>query len=316
MEQMTEPILAELVAHQVNVPPEGIRLERCRTGKHNETWFVSVGYRDLVLRLAPPDDRRQMLFYEYRMMRQEPELHHLLRRRTTVPVPEILAADFTHEWLDRDYLLMERLQGVPLSDCALSARQFHEVLHQVGDALRQVHAITGEKYGYCGAHEPMPPQPDWASAFSVMWNKLVDDIVRCGGYSTEEADFIRRQLDEHLAAFDRPIPASLLHMDIWAQNLLADDSGKRTGILDWDRALWGDPEIEFAVLDYCGISEPAFWEGYGAERDDTPEARLRHRFYLLYELQKHIFIRRVRRNRPDEAEQFRRHCLEMANAIR
>jgi fructosamine-3-kinase len=88
-----------------------------------------------------------------------------------------------------------------------------------------------------------------------------------------------------------------------------------TGLLDWDRAPWGDPEIEFAVLDYCGISEPAFWEGYGAERDRSPEAEVRRVFYLLYELQKYIFIRRVRRNRPDQAEQYRRRSLDLARQL-
>lgn len=41
-------------------------------------------------------------------------------------------------------------------------------------------------------------------------------------------------------------------------NILIDNQGSVTGIVDFDRALWGDVEIEFAVLDYCGISEPAF----------------------------------------------------------
>ena len=69
----------------------------------------------LVLRIAPPDDRSRMLFYEHRMMRQEPGLHALLRERTDVPVPAILAHDFGHAEIDRDYLLMERLPGTPIS---------------------------------------------------------------------------------------------------------------------------------------------------------------------------------------------------------
>ena len=42
---------------------------------------------------------------------------------------------------------------------------------------------------------------------------------------------------------------------------LVDANNKVTGLIDWDRALYGDPEIEYAVLDVCGISKPAFWEG-------------------------------------------------------
>ena len=149
----------------------------------------------------------------------------------------------------------------------------------------------------------------------MMWNKLLDDTQRCRGYSVDETDFMRRLLDKHIHIFDHGVSPSLLHMDIWAQNILADDEGRMTGLLDWDRALWGDPEIEFAVLDYCGISEPAFWEGYGANRERSHEAEVRRMFYLLYEVQKYIFIRRVRRNRPSEAEQYRRQSLNLAQSL-
>jgi hypothetical protein len=69
------------------------------------------------------------------------------------------------------------------------------------------------------------------------------------------------------------------------------------------------------VLDYCGISELAFWEGYGAKRERSHEAEVRRMFYLLYEVQKYIFIRRVRRNRPGEAEQYRQQSLNLAQSL-
>src|SRR6516164_2447307 len=105
-----------------------------------------------------------------------------------------------------------------------------------------------------------------------MCHSLLDDIERCAAYSPAEAAHMRRLTDRHIKVFDRPVAAALLHMDVWAENILADEHGRLTGLIDWDRALWGDPEIEFAVLDYCGISEPAFWEGYGAVREQNSEA--------------------------------------------
>jgi fructosamine-3-kinase len=66
----------------------------------------------------------------------------------------------------------------------------------------------------------------------------------------------------------------------------------------------GDPEIEYAVLDYCGISEPAFWEGYGQQRNHSPEAQVRQVFYLLYELQKYIVIRQGRGNDRHAAQRY------------
>ena len=64
------------------------------------------------------------------------------------------------------------------------------------------------------------------------------------------------------------------------------------------------------------ISE-SFWEGFGAERDtsQSPEAEIRHVFYLLYEMQKYIFICRVRRNGPEEAEKFCSDFLEIASLL-
>jgi hypothetical protein len=52
-----------------------------------------------------------------------------------------------------------------------------------------------------------------------------------------------------------------------------------TGLVDFDRGLWGDIEIEFAVLDYCAISEPGFWRGYGAVREMSTSAEIRRLCY-------------------------------------
>jgi aminoglycoside phosphotransferase (APT) family kinase protein len=316
MNQPTLPdqLLTELCSHHLGVSPSALTISRCPTGKHNDTYFVEGAPRPVVLRVAPPDDPWPMLFYEYRMMRQEPALHALIRARTDVPVPEILAHDFSHRLVDRDYLLRERLPGRPLSDVALSSRELADVLREVGRCLRQVHALTGAAFGYVGEHHVMEPQPDWPGAFTIMWDRLLTDIERCGGYTADEARYLRRLLAQHYGTFDRPVAASLLHMDVWAQNILVEE-GRLTGLLDWDRALWGDPEIDFAVLDYCGVSEPAFWEGYGADRPRTPEAEVRRVFYLLYELQKYIFIRRVRRNAPREGERYRRQALALARTL-
>jgi fructosamine-3-kinase len=227
--------------------------------------------------------------------------------------------DFTRSFIDQDYLLMEALPGTPLSDAyGLTREGSARTLYQTGVHLRQLHGLTAPEqldqpmYGYLGAHRPMTPQPTWAAAFRVMWNLLLDDVVACGGYSVEEAQALRDVLDLHLHLFDRPVEARLLHMDVWAQNILVDERGNVTGLVDFDRALWGDVEIEFAVLDYCGISEPPFWEGYGAERDESEPALIRRQFYLLYEVQKYIPIRIWRRNDPAAAAQYKEQCFGLA----
>jgi fructosamine-3-kinase len=256
------------------------------------------------------------------MMRQEPELHTLIRTETDIPVAVIRGYDFGRTRLDRDYVVMAVLPGKPLSDApGLTRSMFRRALFQVGEYLRELHALTAtdhfanEHYGYLGIHRPMESQPNWGAAFRVMWNKLLDDVVACGGYTEEEAQAMRDLLELHFDHFDRPVSPSLLHMDIWSQNILIDETGNVTGLVDFDRALWGDVEIEFAVLDYCGISEPSFWEGYGIPRDESTPAMIRRQFYLLYEVQKYIPIRIWRRNDPAGAMRYKQHSFQLAGQL-
>ena len=293
---------------------DGMRFEPIRTGKFNTSFFVGAGGRDLVLRIAPSRETA-LLFYERDMMRQEPDIHRQLRAHTSVPVAAILAYDDSHDDVPHDYVLMERLPGVPLTEAPGAAMD--RVLRTVGEHLAQTHAQRADTYGYIGAHRPMEPQPSWSEAFALMWRQLVEDIAGVGCYDRDEQRFVLELLDGYRDAFERPVPSCLLHMDIWHQNILVDpDSGAVTGIVDWDRALWGDPEIEFAVLDYCGISEPAFWEGYGSVRDTSDEARIRQLFYLAYEVQKYIVIRAGRSGDRDSARQYKAQSLAMMRQLR
>ncbi|MHC4200241.1 MAG: phosphotransferase family protein, partial [Planctomycetota bacterium] len=236
---------------------------------------------------------------------------------TRVPVAEILACDGTRELIDRDFLVMERLGGAAVSQTHLSAPAAGRMLEQMGRHLRDLHdSCRAERYGYLGEHECMDPADTWAEAFRTMWAKLVEDIRRCGVYDDDEARGVTGALERNIGHFDRDVPSSLLHMDVWAQNILVDvddqgNEGHVTGVVDWDRALWGDPEIEFAVLDYCGISEPPFWRGYGKARDDSASAKVRWLFYYLYELQKYIVIRTLRSKRPHEAATYKAHAARM-----
>ncbi len=320
--------LKTLTLALIQVDADSLRFQPVRTGKHNRSYWVEAEDTNalhekgrFVLRIAPPDDVG-FLFYERLMMRQEPELHTLIRAETGIPVAEVVGYDFSRAHIDRDYLLMRALPGTPISEIyGMTQARHNRALHQVGMYLRDLHALTATEhygqraYGYLGAHQPMTPQATWAEAFRVMWNALLDDVVACGSYSPEEGQRFRDLLDRSYDLFDRPVTSSLLHMDVWSQNILIDEAGNVTGLVDFDRALWGDVEIEFAVLDYCGISEPAFWEGYGRPRDTSPEAQIRQIFYLLYEVQKYMPIQVWRRNDPTGALRYKRHSFALAERL-
>jgi aminoglycoside phosphotransferase (APT) family kinase protein len=315
MENLSEDLLRLLAAHHLSVSPDEVALYPTSTGKYNTTSFVSTANGEYVLRVAPPDDA-WCVFYERRMMAQEPAIHNLLLQCTSVPVAEIVVHDASRKLIDRDYLLMRRLDGFPLTQHPdMTNDMYAKVLFQVGECLHQMHQQTAQRYGYLGEHHPMEPATSWLEAFGVMWGNLITDIENINYYTPEEGDWMRELLVSHVNCFERSVTSRLLHMDIWAENILANESGDVTGLVDFDRALWGDREIEFAVLDYCGISHPSFWDGYGEERDTSEEAMIRQRFYLLYELQKYIGIRSQRNGRTDEAKRYVQQVFELARTL-
>ncbi|MGD8795044.1 MAG: phosphotransferase, partial [Anaerolineae bacterium] len=160
-QKFARELLVQLVTAHLPADAGRLRFEPIPTGHHNTSYYVHTASDDLVLRISPPDDEG-FLFYEQRMMAQEPGLHALLRAETTVPVAEILAYDDSRHLLDRDYLIMERLPGRPLTGAGLTGGALDSVLHQVGAYLAQMHALVADRYGYLGAHRPMEPQPTWS----------------------------------------------------------------------------------------------------------------------------------------------------------
>ena len=72
---------------------------------------------------------------------------------------------------------------------------------------------------------------------------------------------------------------------------------------------------ECGELDYCALSAPAFWAGYGRPRDTSPSALIRWQFYLLYEVQKYMPIAVWRRKDRAGALDYKRQCLALAAQI-
>jgi fructosamine-3-kinase len=288
-------------------------------GKFSQTFSVEGGGGEYVLRVAPPDSLLQ-LFYERRMMRQEPAIHARLLAETSVPVAEIAAHDFSRRRIDRDYLLMPRLPGTPLSRASLSADGRARALRQWGGHVAQVHALTDprNRFGYLGEHRCMEPQPTWPGAFAVMYRKELDDIVACGVYDRDTADAAQKLLEDHLDAFDHCDTSRLLHGDLWVTNLLVEPDGRVTGVLDFDRACWGDVEWDLAIAEYCGVTRPPFWEGYGRHVETHEgDAAVRRMFYLLYEHQKYIVISMSsRRSDPSGARRYAGECLAAMEGLR
>jgi fructosamine-3-kinase len=257
----------------------GCRVRPIGAGHYNDSYYIETDNGKFVLRIAPPDSVPK-LFYEVDMMKSEVNIHRLIREHTNVPVPQIVYHGFSRNVIDRDYLIMEYLQG--------SSGPFDE--RELGGYVRQIHAIGSDKFGYPERAAPMGTS--WPDVFHTYVELILLDCMSCGVIDNSEQEFFLSVYKKQGGVIN-DIKPSLLHLDLWSQNILTAN-GKITAILDFDRGLYGDPELEFAVLDTYGYSTPEFFEGYGKPRPADSEAQIRQRLYIVYELIKYAFIRVAR----------------------
>ena len=282
-------------------------------GHFNASFEITPGGRPAVVRVAPPQDD-SLLYYERGMMEVEAAMHPIVRRRTGVPVAEILAYDPSGKVFPRPFIIMEKLPGRLLGDGwpRLSSGQRRSFLVLLGRMVREFHSIEGELFGYAWPNGAMAGAERWPDAFAEMAERILADNVRGGAYTPGEAEALGERIRRNLGALDDPPAPVFCHMDLWHQNILVDKTGRITGILDLDRAVWGTPEVEFAVLDTYGLTTPEFFKGYGTERPSGAEVDVRRILYTIVELVKYPFIRLVRNGRPSAAADHKRQVSALA----
>ena len=94
---------------------------------------------------------------------------------------------------------------------------------------------------------------------------------------------LRAILQGHAASLDEITQPCFVHWDLWAGNVFVKSENGRyviEGIIDWERALWGDPDFETAVAGrFYG---PSFYKGYGKQLAELGPEAARQSLYRLF----------------------------------
>jgi aminoglycoside phosphotransferase (APT) family kinase protein len=256
------------------------------TEELTEGYFATAYRLDLadgrtwVLKVSPPPHVR-VLRYERDIMSAEVATMRLLRERTSLPIAEIHCYDASRTLLDNEFFLMEYLPGKPLhkvrGELAPDVQQ--RINRQIGSYLREINAIEGTAFGY--GPESTPRFAKWRDAFDAMLMTVLQD----GEDIHVELPFsyaeIHALASSHYAALDEVVTPRLVHWDLWDGNIFFDmETQTITGIIDHERALWGDPLMEVNFTGYDPNSD--FAAGYGIPVLDTPAQRTRRALYSLY----------------------------------
>ena len=233
-----------------------------------------------VLKAAPRDDVKG-LRYEKDIMRAEVESMRLVKARTGVPVPDILAYDTSRSLLPSDYFLMELLQGSPLHKIrkSIPQEQQAEIERSLGRMACEMSQITNDAFGYWV--QPQPSGVTWRETFL----KMVDGVLQDG----KDMDVVLplpynemyALMELHFDALDEVTTPRLVHWDIWDGNVFVDpQTCQITGLIDFERVLWGDPLME----SFFGSRDPNshYAQGFGNGALATRKQVQRRMLYNTY----------------------------------
>jgi aminoglycoside phosphotransferase (APT) family kinase protein len=229
-------------------------------GTFNSVYRVALtdGSR-VILKAAPPE--MPVLRHEHGLLRTEALLYTLAAERRVGGVPAVI-----HD--GGEFLLMTELPGDPwpVFQDRLTDGQRQRLRGDVGRLVADLHTITGTGFGY-PSHALGPLAETWPAAFGIMLDAVLADAESFGARLPHPPDAIRELAAAHADALDEVTTPVLVHFDLWDGNILVDSSSATPrigGLIDGERAFWGDPLADFVSLALLSDirQDRAFLEGY------------------------------------------------------
>ncbi|XXY48154.1 aminoglycoside phosphotransferase family protein [Sorangium sp. So ce269] len=238
-------------------------------GTFNTTYLVALDEQQVILRVAPPPGAA-LSWDEAALMRREIHIQPFFAA-LAARMPRTLAADFTHQLVDRDYMFQTFLPGERWDHVAdaLSPEEAGALWEQFGRITRTIHDTVGSVFG--GPH-PAPEFPSWSQAVLYRLERSLETMSEVGldvADMTAALEVVRA----HTAVLDEIREPRLMHGDLWLFNLLIErgpPGASIVGVIDADRAFWGDPMADWTMFVLSKSASPdtqplydRFWQAYG-----------------------------------------------------
>jgi aminoglycoside phosphotransferase (APT) family kinase protein len=254
-------------------------------GTINTTFLIALDEQQVILRIAPAPTA-DLTWNERWLMRREQQIQPFFAALGPL-MPRILMADFTHQLIDRDYMFQTCLAGErwDMIEDTFTSEQQLRLWEQFGSITQSIHSTIGTTFG--------GPYP--AAEFPT-WSETIIDRMECATQAMVDTQLdvsdirsvlaiVRRQT----ALLDAIQQPRLLHGDLWLFNILVErgpDGPAIVGVLDADRAWWGDPMADWTMFVLAKATATPeterlhgrFWQAYG-QPEPTPGTAFRNAVY-------------------------------------
>jgi len=258
-------------------------------GWFNTAYLVTIPARGIetVVKVAP-DPATGVHTYEQHAMAIEVASAKLLRENTSIPVPEILGTGFDHAIIDRDYFFMQKLDGQPWNVLKKKLPKTVNLAlqRQVAAYQRELNGLRGEWFGtLISGDDDTIVEKTWHAAFSRFMDWIFSDYDRFYVKVPRGWSQARDLLTRAKLIFDEVSEPRLVDWDLWEGNVFIAERGTGTpsitGIIDHERAFWGDYLMEFMFM--SPKRYPAVVESYKGLIDfNLQPVQIRRAFYNLY----------------------------------
>jgi aminoglycoside phosphotransferase (APT) family kinase protein len=258
-------------------------LQELGGGTFNTAYLITfAGPLKVILRVAPPQTA-DTAWEDALLMRSEHAMQPYFAPIAAL-MPKTLLVDFTHQLMDRDYMFQSFIEGQRWDNVwdELKPEESDILWDQFGSILKQIHEVRGEKFGL--------PRPGfqferWSQAVLDRLERTLQAAKDLGLNVTDLAGILN-MVRAHPEQLDEIQTPRLLHGDLWAFNLLIArrESGPAiAGVLDADRAWWGDPMADWTMFILAHAEPEAghahFWRAHG-EWEETGEQSLEKQFTM------------------------------------
>ncbi len=215
-------------------------IREVEAGEFNTIFQVKSGDKKYFIKFGSSPEVK-VLSYEKDILNTEIYFYNKLEG-SVVKRPKVVFSDSSRTKIGVDYFIMEAL-NVPLLGYAFpSTNQRKRFSYQLGANLAELHKIKGEGFGYpqCGLEQT------WEDAYKKMINNLIADAtVLDVKLDTYRINNVLTYASPYLKEVVEP---SLVHFDVWVGNIFVSKTHNFQGLIDWERAMWGDPVGDFISL--------------------------------------------------------------------
>lgn len=258
---------------------EVTEIKELTEGMCNVTYSIAFSDGSESILKVAAKDRSGNTSNEVNLMRAEVSAMKLVAEKCSFKVADVQYYDTSNTICDGNYFFMEKLEGDNFHFVKekMSEEEISAIGKELGKISRELSMIQNPDFGFLGEDT----RYDSLFAFvKQMLTNLISDAERRNVDILYDGRTLLDQLEKEESAFREVKKASLVHWDMWEGNVFVKD-GRVSGIIDWERAMWGEPFMDDRFRMHN--RDKYFLEGFGQTSFSEDELkRLRWYDIILY----------------------------------